>query len=183
MQIFRSGENFNLFLHSGESTDRFNENLYDAILLNTKRIGHGFGLVHHPGLIDTVVEKDIGVEVCPISNFVLGYTLDLRWHPIRNLMRKGVAVTISSDDPTFWDYDNLSLDFTYGFLAWQLDLKDVKQLAINSIKQSSIQNELKPAIFEKFNKNWEEFIKSTLASHITSTVSNSPHTGRIPVST
>lgn len=37
-----SAKNLPCFFSSGETHDRFNENLYDAILLNTKRIGHGF---------------------------------------------------------------------------------------------------------------------------------------------
>lgn len=77
-------------------------------------------------------------------------------------MKKGVAVTISSDDPTFWDYSDLSLDFTYGFTAWQLDLKDVKQLAINSIKQSSVNENLKPKLLNKFHTQWGRFITSIL---------------------
>ena len=81
-------------------------------------------------------------------------------------MKKGIAVTINSDDPTFWGYDNLSLDFTYGFVAWQLDLKDIKQLAINSIKQSSIKENLKGRLLDKFNQEWSVFIKSTLENSI-----------------
>lgn len=131
-------------------------------MLGTKRIGHGFDLVNNPALIDRVVEKDIGIEICPISNLVLGYTLDMRWHPIRNLMKKGVAVTISSDDPTFWGVPDLSLDFTYGFIAWQLDLKDVKQLAINSIKQSSVNENVKPKLLDRFHRDWASFITSIL---------------------
>ena len=30
------------YFHCGETHDRGNENLYDAILLKSKRIGHGF---------------------------------------------------------------------------------------------------------------------------------------------
>ncbi|CAI2366365.1 unnamed protein product [Moneuplotes crassus] len=151
---------FNLFFHAGETTDRYNEELYDAILLGVKRIGHGFGTLLHPRLIDKVIEEDIGIEICPISNLVLGYILDMRWHPIRTLMNKGVSVTISSDDPTLFGYDNLSLDFTYGIIAWQLDLKDLKQLALNSIKQSSIHEDLKTKVYAKFYKEWENFIDS-----------------------
>jgi adenosine deaminase CECR1 len=151
-----------LYFHAGESTDRNNENLYDAILLGTKRIGHGIRIASTPYLVDIIKEKDIGFEICPISNFILGYTLDLRWHPIKMLMNRGVAVTINSDDPTFWDYQDLSLDFTYAYIAWQLDLKDLKQLGINSIKQSSIKDELKPKMLKKFDYNWNKFIKSTL---------------------
>lgn len=38
------GDRFQLYLHAGESYQRTNTELYDAILLGTKRIGHGFGL-------------------------------------------------------------------------------------------------------------------------------------------
>ena len=38
------GDRFQLYLHAGESYSRNNTELYDAILLGTKRIGHGFGL-------------------------------------------------------------------------------------------------------------------------------------------
>ena len=30
------------FFHCGETHDRHNQNVYDALLLNCKRIGHGF---------------------------------------------------------------------------------------------------------------------------------------------
>ncbi len=35
---------------AGESTHRKNENLYDAVLMGSKRIGHGFNLAMHPHL-------------------------------------------------------------------------------------------------------------------------------------
>lgn len=163
---------FTLYLHAGESTSRYNENLYDAILLGTHRIGHGVAIQLHPYLVKLIKENDIGYEVCPISNFVLGYVLDFRWHPIRFLMSEGVAVTLSSDDPSFWDYKGLSLDFTYAFLAWELDLKDIKQLAINSIKQSSLNiNETKKQL-NIFENQWRDFIDQTLYS-ITQTLSSS----------
>jgi adenosine deaminase CECR1 len=65
---------------------RDNLNLYDAILLGTKRIGHGFNLALHPHLIEIVKKEKICVECCPISNIVLGYTKDLRTHPVRAML-------------------------------------------------------------------------------------------------
>lgn len=62
------------FLHAGETLGDGTEadmNIYDAILLGTKRIGHGFSLVKHPKLMEICREKDIALEVCPISNEVL----------------------------------------------------------------------------------------------------------------
>lgn len=72
-----------LVFHAGESVDASNENLYDAVLLGTKRIGHGFNLALHPHLQELVKERQICIECCPVSNLILGYTLDLRCHPVR----------------------------------------------------------------------------------------------------
>jgi adenosine deaminase CECR1 len=43
-----------LVFHAGESVDAANENLFDALLLGTKRIGHGFNLALHPHLQELV---------------------------------------------------------------------------------------------------------------------------------
>jgi adenosine deaminase CECR1 len=57
-------------LHAGETLgdgDLIDNNLYDAFLLDTKRLGHGFSLVKHPQLMNMCKQKGIPVEVCPIS--------------------------------------------------------------------------------------------------------------------
>ncbi|CAE6436035.1 unnamed protein product [Rhizoctonia solani] len=55
----------------GESMGEKNKadrNLYDALLLGTKRIGHGLNLVRHPLLMQMIKEQGVAVEVCPIVN-------------------------------------------------------------------------------------------------------------------
>ena len=127
-----------LIFHAGESVDSKNENLYDAILLGTKRIGHGFNLALHPHLTELVKEKQICIECCPVSNLILGYTLDLRCHPVRAMLHQGIPVSISPDDPGFFHYDGVTLDYLYAYLAWELDLKDLKKLCLNSLEFASI---------------------------------------------
>lgn len=114
----RMGIEFPVLLHCGESNLKDHDQLYDAILLDTKRIGHGFHLAYHPELMKIVKEKDICIECCPISNFCLGYVLDLRYHPARSLMRDGLSVSISSDDPGFMGYHGVTLDYVFVFIAW-----------------------------------------------------------------
>jgi len=120
------GIEFPVILHCGESNSKDNHQLYDAIMLGTKRIGHGFRLAYHPELMEIVKEKEICIECCPVSNYVLGYVLDLRNHPARSFLHQGLPVSISSDDPGFMGYEGVTLDYLYCFLAWDLDLADLK---------------------------------------------------------
>ena len=92
------------FFHAGETHQKDITNMHDAVLLNSKRMGHGFQLSLFPNLIKEVISRDICIEACPLSNMVLGYTLDLRNHPVRYLLHHGVQVSISSDDPGFFNY-------------------------------------------------------------------------------
>lgn len=71
------------FFHAGETHQLGIKNLHDAIMFGTKRIGHGFQLELFPKLQDLVKERDICIEVCPLSNMVLGYCKDLRTHPMK----------------------------------------------------------------------------------------------------
>ena len=131
------------FFHAGETHDRTITNMHDAVLLNSKRIGHGFQLALFPNLLQEVIKRDICVEACPLSNMVLGYTLDMRNHPVRYMMHQGLQASISSDDPGFFHYSGVTLDFIYVTLGWELDIWDLKKLSLNGIKYSTISEDKK----------------------------------------
>lgn len=67
----------------------------DAVLLGTKRIGHGFAIVKYPNILKLVKERKIGIEVNPISNQVLKLVDDLRNHPSAILFSDDYPVVIS----------------------------------------------------------------------------------------
>ncbi len=82
--------------------------------LAVERIGHGVRAIEDLALVDELAEKGIVLEVCPGSNIALGLYPDWRSHPIGELDRRGVKVTISTDDPPFFqttmanEYDRLA---------------------------------------------------------------------------
>ena len=75
------------YFHAGETLKENSEvknDIYTAILMNPERIGHGLSLIRHPILIPIVVEKNICVEINPISNYVLGFVDNMKNHPLGN---------------------------------------------------------------------------------------------------
>lgn len=93
--------------HCGETLDvggNVDGNLFDAILLKAKRIGHGYALARHPLLMEIFKEKNIAIESCPISNEILGLTPVIAGHNLPILLANNVPCTINSDNATFYKY-------------------------------------------------------------------------------
>ena len=91
--------------HCGETLEMGNDtegNLVDALLLRSKRIGHGFALARHPYIMERMKQENICLEVCPISNEILGLTPRMNGHAMYNLLANDVHCTINSDNGTFF---------------------------------------------------------------------------------
>ncbi len=87
--------------------------------LKVERIGHGVHAINDLALVDKLVENEITLEVCPGSNVTLNVYPSLAEHPIENLRKRGVKVTVSTDDPPFFhttmrdEYVNLARTFRW----------------------------------------------------------------------
>jgi adenosine deaminase CECR1 len=161
-------QNGRFFLHAGE-TNFFNtdadSNLIDAILMNAKRIGHGFSLYKHPVLWESFKQKDIALEISPISNQVLRLVNDLRNHPASFYISENIPIVICNDDPGFWGAKGLSYDFYYALMALSpanSGLQVLKQLAWNSIKYSAMSQSEKSSAAVIFKESWDKFIEDLL---------------------
>lgn len=95
-------------MHAGEigGPDKIREAIE---LLGAQRIGHGIATIHDPGLMELVIERGIPMEVCPVSNLRTGAlavqvneNATLNEHPLVQLVRRGVPVVLSTDDPAMF---------------------------------------------------------------------------------
>lgn len=169
-----AGHSFGFDFHAGETNwpsdmnmDKLNDdtstlnNIFDSIVFKSHRIGHGLGFFKHPKLYDFLKQSDIAIEVCPASNQILGYVPDVRNHPAINYFKSGVPIIIGGDDPGSFGYNELTFDFYLIFMAWDLRLYDLKEIANNSIRYSLSPDSLKLQGYSKFQKNWSFFVNST----------------------
>jgi adenosine deaminase len=70
--------------------------------LRVERIDHGNRALDDDALVDRLARDGIALTMCPLSNLRLQVLADLRRHPLRPLMARGVRVTINSDDPAYF---------------------------------------------------------------------------------
>ncbi|MBY6160403.1 adenosine deaminase [Mameliella alba] len=90
-----------LTTHAGEWNGP--QEVRDAVEdLRVERIGHGVRAAADLAVVDMLAEREITLEVCPGSNVFLGVYPSLRAHPIDLLRKRGVKVTVSTDDPPFF---------------------------------------------------------------------------------
>jgi adenosine deaminase CECR1 len=102
-----AGKDIPFLFHCGETQENgtaTDQNLFDAVLLGAKRIGHGFAVPWHPWVMAQMKEKDICVELCPISNEILGLTPRIGGHSAYTLLANNVPCTISTDNGTLFRY-------------------------------------------------------------------------------
>lgn len=150
--IFHAGET----LGDGTPAD---DNLYDALLLGTKRIGHGFSLVKHPELMHICRERGIAIEVCPISNEILRLTSSMPMHPLPILLNNGIPVALCSDDPAVFGNMGLTYDFFQVLAASEVTgLIALGEMARDSLKYSTLELEEKQHAIALWEKRWLKFV-------------------------
>lgn len=132
---------YKIVAHAGEEGD--SSYIWEAInLLQVERIDHGIRCDEDESLVTLLIEKQIPLTVCPLSNVKLRAVKNMQEHNILKLLRQGVLVTVNSDDPAYFGgYVNEN----YEAICENLDLskEELKTLASNSFKASFLSDERK----------------------------------------
>jgi adenosine deaminase CECR1 len=152
-----------LILHAGETLSSghgADDNLFDAILLGAKRIGHGVSLTKHPLLMQLAREHGVCVEVCPISNELLHLCKTIQSHPLPELLAYGVPCSINTDDAMILQ-NTVTADLAQVLLAsTRLDLVSLRELGCLSIVHSCLDDADKARALARYKQDFELFCKT-----------------------
>lgn len=117
-KLFRDAkekEGLGITIHAGETGNC--SNIEDAIInYGADRIGHGTAIVKSQKLIELVKEKDICIEVCPISNHLTNAVTENEIHPVIDMINLDIPFVVCSDNPSIHE-SSLSEDYVEFYKA------------------------------------------------------------------
>jgi len=135
--------------------------IWEALdLLKVSRIDHGNHCLDDGELINELVRRKIPLTMCPLSNLKLKVVRDLKKHPLRKLMKKGLLVTINSDDPAYFG-GYVGDNYLALWKALNLTVEEICTLAINSFEASFLSDKEKKQMYERI-RTYVQTFKPTL---------------------
>ena len=138
--------------HAGEEGPP--EFIWGALdLLKASRIDHGNCAIEDPDLVDVLGIYEIPLTSCPLSNLKLKVIQKMEDHPLKEMIDRGIKVTINSDDPAYFG-GYLNDNFIAVADALNLTKEEIVQLVKNSFEASFISDGEK----RNFLKRVEEFL-------------------------
>jgi adenosine deaminase len=127
-----AGAGLGCTMHAGEWAGP--ESVRAALELPITRVAHGVRAVEDPELVSELAVSGIVLDTCPTSNVVLGVYPSYEAHPLPELRRAGVKVTLGSDDPPYF---GASIAGEYEVCSERMglsddDLRDITRTAIDA---------------------------------------------------
>jgi len=120
--------------HAGEEGPP--EYVWEALkVLKVSRIDHGVRSLEDPQLTRHLVEHQMPLTVCPLSNVRLKVFNHLKQHNLKKMLELGIRATINSDDPAYFG-GYVSDNFRAAQSALELSQDELEKLARNSFHAS-----------------------------------------------
>jgi len=103
INVFSKAKNmgYKLVAHAGEEGPA--GYIWSSLdVLNVQRIDHGIRAIDDPDLMLRLIESQMPLTICPLSNVKLRVFDTMASHTILDMLDLGVCVTVNSDDPSYF---------------------------------------------------------------------------------
>jgi len=119
-------------------------------LLHVARVDHGNHALDDPALMERLARERVPLTLCPLSNLRLRVIDDIRNHPLRKMLEKGLLVTVNSDDPAYFG-GYINENYVAVQQALGLSNDALAELARNSFNAAFLSEEEKRAHARRVN--------------------------------
>ena len=128
------GMGYKLVAHAGEEGPA--SYIWSSLdVLNVQRIDHGIRAIDDPDLMLRLIESQMPLTICPLSNVKLRVFDTMASHTILDMLDLGVCVTVNSDDPSYFG-GYMTENFLALYDSLELSRDQVIRLINNSIDAS-----------------------------------------------
>ena len=135
-----------LVAHAGEEGPP--EYIWQALnQLKVERIDHGVRAFEDEALMQHLVQTQIPLTVCPLSNTKLKVFAKMADHNLKQMLDRGICVTINSDDPAYFG-GYVAENYAACAVALGLSKLDLMRLAQNSIRASFMDSKRKEELLK-----------------------------------
>jgi adenine deaminase len=117
-------------------------------LLHVSRIDHGVRCMDDAALVRELVRRQVPLTVCPLSNVKLGVFARLEEHNLRQMLHRGLCVTVNSDDPAYFG-GYIAENFAAAQQALHLTASEIYQLVRNAMQAAFLPDAEKQALLDK----------------------------------
>ena len=94
-------EGYRLTMHCDVNQKDIVEHIRECLdMIGVDRIDHGVNCLEDETLIRDIVEREIGLTVCPVSNRFVVQSLTSK--EIKSMLFRGIKATVNSDDPAYF---------------------------------------------------------------------------------
>ncbi|HVC14883.1 MAG TPA: adenosine deaminase [Acidimicrobiales bacterium] len=150
--VFRRArfEGYHLTMHCDVDQESSTEHIRQCLeVIDVERIDHGVNVLEDDALVTEASKRGLGFTVCPVSNrFVTG---DLKVAELKEMLDRGLRVTVNSDDPAYFAA-YVSDNLVTAAEAGQLSSEELVRLERNAFEVSWLASGPKEALLAELDR-------------------------------
>jgi adenosine deaminase len=153
-QLFEGAQRLGLpvTIHAGEAAGA--ENVREAITsLGAVRIGHGVRMLEDPEVVALVKERQIPLEMCPLSNIQTKAVSGWDAYPLRRYLKQGIVVTVNTDNMTV---TGTTIQKEYELLIDHcgITLNEIVTIVMNGVHAAFVEEAEKRSLIARFESEF-----------------------------
>ncbi len=115
--------------------------------LGAERLGHAVHAIADETVLQLIAERNVAIESCPTSNVQTSTVSGYAAHPLPQFLRRGLCVTLGSDDPGI---SGIDLPYEYRVARDELGLNaaELRQLQLNGVRAAFLSEDEQAALLQ-----------------------------------